>query len=223
MPSTIFNRGEVARTGELGGRSLLVDVTTLEIVRPPESVIVEDNQGQKTKVLRCTGRWQRGNTLNANGRWYGTEVLGEAVEKIQPDIRARGVMGEFDHPADAKIHMDRVSHVITKLFMEGNDVLGELEIIDELPYGQQLAALLKRKIRVGISSRGVGDMEATMMEGKEVMRVLPGYAFVTLDVVAEPSVSNSYLHLMESKQRVIDSRRQLERDVIKELKKTYFV
>lgn len=219
----MINRGYVAQTGDIGGRSLLTDVTPLEIVRPPETVIVENARGVKNKVLRCTGRWQKGNVLNANGRWYGTEILTEAVRLIQPDIQARGVMGEFDHPPDAKIHMDRVSHLITKLWVEGNDVLGELEVIEEMPYGKQLAALLNRGIRVGISSRGVGDMESTFMEGTEVMKVLPGYTFVTLDVVAEPSVGGSYLHLMENKQRAVTSKRALEKNIIEELKKTYFV
>lgn len=218
MPAMTINRGYVAQTGDVGGRSLLTDVTPLEIVRPPESVIVE-HAGVKNKVLRCTGRWQRGNVVNANGRWYGTDVLTEAVKMIQPDIKARGVMGEFDHPPDAKIHMDRVSHLITKLWVEGNDVLGELEVIEEMPYGKQLAALLNRGIRIGISSRGVGDMESTFMEGAEIMKVLPGYAFVTLDVVAEPSVGGSYLHLMESRQRQISQKRVLEKQFISELKR----
>lgn len=218
MPS-IINRSQITTTGNTGGLKIISDVSPLEIIKPP--VLTEGIAGKK--VLRCTGRWQHGNKLNANGRWYGTDILKEAVEQIQPDIKARGVLGEFDHPPDAKIHLNAVSHVITKLWLEGNEVYGELEVLEELPYGKQLAGLLRSNVRVGISSRGVGDMESAFMEGTEVMKVLPGYSLLTFDVVAEPSVGGSYIHLMESKNRIQNDKRIIEKKLINEVKKTYFV
>jgi hypothetical protein len=102
---------------------------------------------------------------------------------------------------DAKIHLDRVSHVITKLWMEGRKVYGEAEILHKLPLGACLRGLFEHKVEVGISSRGVGDMEIVESNGREVYRVMPGYAFVTWDAVAEPSVSGAILGIQESLQK----------------------
>jgi hypothetical protein len=98
---------------------------------------------------------------------------------------------------DAKIHLDRVSHLITKLWMEGPKVYGEAEILHNLPLGAALRGLFEHKVRVGISSRGVGDMEVAESQGREIYRVMPGYAFVTWDAVAEPSVSGAVLNIQE--------------------------
>ena len=119
---------------------------------------------------------------------------------------------------DAKIHMDRVSHLMTKVWMENNNVLGELEVIEDMPCGQMLAALVRAGVTVGISSRGVGDMRPVVSEGTEAYEVLPGYRFVTWDVVAEPSVKEAELSVMESKQRKIFlQKRNVEQELIKEI------
>ena len=110
-------------------------------------------------------------------------------------------MGEYDHPADAKIHLDRVSHLMTKIWMEGRKVYGEAEILHKLPLGACLRGLFEHKVQIGISSRGVGDMEIAEENGKEIYRVLPGYSFVTWDVVAEPSVSGAILNIQEGLSR----------------------
>jgi hypothetical protein len=99
---------------------------------------------------------------------------------------------------DAKIHLDRVSHLITKIWMDGRKVYGEAEILHKLPLGACLRGLFEHKARVGISSRGVGDMEVVESRGQQVYRVMPGYSFVTWDAVAEPSVSGAILNIQES-------------------------
>jgi len=98
---------------------------------------------------------------------------------------------------DAKIHLDRVSHLMTKVWMEGRKVYGEAEILHKLPCGAALRGLFEHKVRVGISSRGVGDMEVVEHNGQEVYRVMPGYSFVTWDAVAEPSVGGAILNIQE--------------------------
>jgi hypothetical protein len=129
-------------------------------------------------------------------------------------------MGEFDHPQDAKIHMDRVSHLMTKVWMEGKNVLGELEVLEEMPCGQMLSALVRAGVTVGISSRGIGDMKPTMTESmQEAYEVLPGYRFVTWDTVAEPSVKEAELSVMESKQRMLSQKKQIEQALLAELSK----
>ena len=202
----IISRSVVARTGQLGNHRLLQDSAPLEI-RRKETVMVEDVHGVKRPVLRLAGRFQYGGRPNSNGRIYEPEILRHAVEEVAEDIKARRVLGEFDHPPDAKIHLDRVSHLLTKLWMEGNEVLGEIEVLEKTPCGATLKALVESGVCVGISSRGVGDMEVTMVEGQEYYKVMPGFTFVTFDVVAEPSVQGSYLNVMESRDRMLKDKR----------------
>ncbi len=127
----------------------------------------------------------------------------EAINDIQEDIKNRCVWAEFDHPSDAKIHMDRISHLITRLWMEGSKVIGEAEIIDELPFGHQLKTLLKHG-SVGISSRGIGDIEVKERNGEEAYYVTEGFRLVTFDAVAEPSVTGARLQLVEGRLRPLN-------------------
>jgi len=116
---------------------------------------------------------------------------------------------------DAKIHMDRVSHLMTKIWMEDKNVLGELEVIEDMPCGQMLAALVRAGVTVGISSRGIGDMKPVMTESmQEAYEVLPGYRFVTWDTVAEPSVKEAELSVMESKQRNLTQKSGAEKALL---------
>lgn len=196
-PKFCFNRGTVAQTGYIpDGAQLLQDVWPLKIL-DTKQVMLEGAAGG-IPATRITGLFQIADDLNANGRVYPSSVIREAVEAIQEDLANRSVWGEFDHPSDAKLHLDRVSHLILKIWMEGKNVYGEAEICDDLPYGQQLKSLIRRG-RIGISSRGIGDMEVSDNGGREVYTVTEGYRFVTWDAVAEPSVSGAILHICEGK------------------------
>lgn len=101
----------------------------------------------------------------------------------------------------AKINLDRLSHVVTKLWMEKNDVFGEVEVLDNQPLGRCLRGLFERKIRTGISSRGVGDMELQETTGHKRYIVLEGYTIVTWDTVHNPSVKPAILSIKESVDR----------------------
>ena len=203
--------------------NLIQDVMPLKILRR-DRVMSEGVDGKKRPVLRVGGQFQYANRPNANGRIYPTVVLEDAVKRLQEDIKQRRVLGEFDHPPDAKIHLDRVSHLITKLWMEGDVVYGEAEVLENTIMGSQLKALLESGVNVGISSRGVGDMETTIHEGEEYYKVLDGYSFVTFDMVAEPSVQGSFMSVLESKNRdairqVKNRRKQAEKNLIEEIKR----
>ena len=193
-----FNRGLIAETGEIpAGCRLIQDTFPFEII-DTKNVVVEGRNGREEPAMRVTGLFQMGDRENANGRYYSTkDVLAPAVQQIQEDVSNRAVMGEFDHPADAKIHLDRVSHLMTKVWMDGRKVLGEAEILHSLPCGAMLRGLFNHKVRVGISSRGVGDMEVVESNGHQVYTVMPGYSFVTWDAVAEPSVTGAILNIQE--------------------------
>jgi hypothetical protein len=204
-----IDRNYIATTGVIPeGLQLLQDSRPLQIM-DKKRILTESATGKKVPAMRLTGVFQRADEKNANGRIYPESVLKEAVGEMQEAIKARRVMGEFDHPPDAKIHMERVSHLITKLWMDGRTVLGELEVIndDRCPYGAQLACFIDRNVQVGISSRGVGDMEVTIDEGDDAYEVQPGFAFVTFDSVAEPSVKGTQLErLVESLERMPEKR-----------------
>lgn len=200
----ILNRGLIAETGTIpAGYQLLQDSYRLNVIET-KKVMVEDINGKEVPVMRVTGQFQESDIENANGRIYPHDVLAEAVKMIQEDCGHRSVFGEFDHPVDAKLHLERVSHLITKVWMDNHKIYGEAEILDNQPFGKSLRGLFERKCRVGISSRGVGDME--MKEGsnnKQLYYVQPGYTIVTWDVVAEPSVSGCTLAVMEGLNKTI--------------------
>lgn len=195
---SVFNRRVIAETGVIpAGYKLIRDTFTFDVI-DKKDVVLEGRNGSEVPVMRVSGLIQMGDRENANGRLYSTaDVLRPAVENIQEDIQSRAVMGEYDHPADAKIHLDRVSHLMTKVWLDGRKVYGEAEILHNLPCGACLRGLFEHKVRVGISSRGVGDMEVVESSGKELYRVMPGYTFVTWDAVAEPSVSGAILNIQE--------------------------
>lgn len=204
--------------------ALIIDTIPF-ILESTKKVVSEDINGIG-KVCKVGGRLQYANKLNANGRVYPKSVLEAAVNELQGEIKARAVMGEYMHPADTKINLDRVSHVITNLWMEGNEVFGECEILDGLPFGNSLKTLFDKKIRVGISSRGVGDLEASIFEGKECSKVLPGYKIITFDIVSEPSVYGSYLTMKESKDSKVTEKtfhysKSNEKKILEEISKIF--
>jgi len=193
----MMSREQIAQTGNLpNGMQLLRDTMPLEVV--DQKTITESVNG-KSPVMLLTGVFQRADEKNANGRVYPADVLAEAIRDMQKAVKERRVMGEFDHPPDAKIHMERVSHLITKLWIENKTVYGQIEVINDIrcPCGSLLSCMVDRKVQVGISSRGVGDMEISMNEGEESYTVQPGFKFITFDAVAEPSVAGTQLKKLE--------------------------
>ena len=196
------NRGLIAETGVIPhGLQLIQDSHAFRPVGKGIRAVAEGKGGKEQSVFRITGLFQEADKENANGRIYPRSVLEEAVRNIEEDLGKRSVMGEFDHPPDAKIHLDRISHLLTKIWMDGNKVYGEAEVLDSQPFGRCLRGLFEQKVVPGISSRGVGDMEVRESGGDEFYEVLPGYAFVTWDAVAEPSVHGATLNVMESFRR----------------------
>jgi hypothetical protein len=207
-----FSRSQVAQTGVLpNGSRLLRETFPLKLTDVKE--VITETSGGKLPVLRITGIFQKADDKNQNGRVYLMGILKEAVESIQPELQKRVVMGEFDHPPDAKIHLERVSHLITKVWMEGKYVYGQAEVLEGTTQGKNLSALLKAGVGIGISSRGVGDMQSVNEGSEELFMVQPGYRFVTWDVVGEPSVQEAVMSVMESKNHKVIVTRDIVRKV----------
>jgi hypothetical protein len=198
------------------------DYYPLKVIKR-DSVIAESANG-KRPVLRLTSLVQKSDTPNENGRIYPHEVMMESIAAIQSAVKERMVLGELDHPDDAKIHTENAAILLTKLWMEGKNVYGQFEVLEGMPKGQMVKALIEQDVRVCISSRGVGDLESYLSEdGNEFNRVLPGFKFVTFDAVNEPSVNGTQLNVMESKIRVArdKSRVELEKQFLAETKATF--
>jgi hypothetical protein len=139
-------------------------------------------------LIKFKGKFQEAEAINKNKRMYPFAVLDENVQKLNEVVKARGLVGELDHPTDSIIHFKEASHVITKLFWEGHILQGEGEILNTA-HGRQLKALISDGVRVGISSRGVGNGK---VNENGVLVISEGYKLITFDAVADPSTFNAF-------------------------------
>ena len=142
----------------------------------------------KSGLTKFRGKFQEAEAVNKNKRIYPHNVLDENVKKLIPIIEARGLVGELDHPTDSIIHFEKCSHVITKLWWEGNNLMGEGEILNT-PHGRILKSLISDGVRVGISSRGVGSGRN---DENGILVIGESYKLITFDAVADPSTYNAF-------------------------------
>jgi hypothetical protein len=139
-------------------------------------------------LTKFRGKFQEAEAVNKNKRIYPYGVLDENVKKLIPIIEARGLIGELDHPSDSIVHFEKASHVITRLWWEGNNLMGEGEILNT-PHGKILKALLNDGVRVGISSRGVGNGRS---DENGILVIGESYKLITFDAVADPSTHSAF-------------------------------
>jgi hypothetical protein len=142
-----------------------------------------DEEGA-TKSLYMKGIFIQGGVRNFNERVYPVREIGKAVDRINEILgKGESVCGECDHPEELTINLERVSHLITKMWMEGNNGMGTLKIIPT-PMGQLIRTLIEAGVKLGVSSRGVGNVD----DRGEVS----GFEIITVDVVARPSAPDAY-------------------------------
>ena len=152
-------------------------------------VLVEDAPDGKGpfngKNLYMEGICIEGGVKNANERVYPVHEIAKAVDTINKQvIEGYSVMGEVDHPEDLKINLDRVSHTIDKMWMDGPCGYGKLRIIPT-PMGQLVKTMLDSGVKLGVSSRGSGNVN----DGNGHVS---DFEIVTVDVVAQPSAPHAY-------------------------------
>lgn len=152
----------------------------------PELTLCEDVATNGS--LRFRGKFQEANAVNKNKRMYPYDVLDLNVKRLTEAVGGRGLLGELDHPQDSIIHFDKASHIITKLWWEGHTLMGEGEILPT-PHGMILRKLLEAGVRVGISSRGVGNGQ---VNNEGVLVIGESYKLITFDAVADPSTFAAY-------------------------------
>ena len=137
------------------------------------------------KTFYMEGIFIQGDVKNYNGRVYPKHEIDKAVKSLNERInKGVSVLGEVDHPANLNINLDRVSHVITEMKMEGSNGIGKLKIIEEMPMGRVCKTLLESGIKLGVSSRGTGEVGH---DGN-----VKGFEIVTVDIVAQPSAPDAY-------------------------------
>jgi hypothetical protein len=136
------------------------------------------------KDLCMKGIFIQGDVRNQNQRVYPLREIGRAVKVINEKINGgETVMGELDHPEELSINLDRVSHMITEMWMDGADGHGKLKIIPT-PMGEIVKTLLQSGAKLGVSSRGSGNVDDT--------GAVSDFEIVTVDIVAQPSAPNAY-------------------------------
>lgn len=145
------------------------------------------NEGNNNRCL-FQGKFQEANKPNKNKRQYTYEALDRNIRTLQEAVKSRGLFGELDHAADSIIHLANASHLITKLWWEGNVLMGEGEILPT-PNGKVLKAIIESGGRIGISSRGVGNGS----HNKDGILIIDeSYKLITFDAVADPSTYGAY-------------------------------
>ena len=136
------------------------------------------------RSLHLNGICIQGDIRNANQRVYSSQEIGRAVKTLNEQIAGGySVLGEVDHPQDLRINLDRVSHMITKMWMDGPNGYGKLKILPT-PMGQLIQTMLESGVKLGVSSRGSGEVDNS---GN-----VQGFEIITVDVVAQPSAPGAY-------------------------------
>ena len=145
----------------------------------------------KNQPLVVTGVIQRAEAKNQNGRIYPREILEREIENyINGPVKERRALGELDHPESSVINLQNASHNITKVYWNGDDVMGEVEVLST-PSGNILKELFRNGITVGISSRGMGSVKDNMSEG--TVEVQDDFELLCFDFVSTPSTHGAYM------------------------------
>lgn len=138
------------------------------------------------------GVLQRANAKNQNGRVYPKAILErEAVKYTENFIKQRRALGELDHPETSVVNLQNVSHNVTEIHWEGDDLVGTVEVLTT-PSGNILKELFRSSINVGISSRGVGSVKRKMAEAAD--EVQDDFELIAFDFVSNPSTRGAFLH-----------------------------
>jgi hypothetical protein len=148
------------------------------------NVVLENaNEG---KDLYMKGIMIQGGVRNANQRVYPVNEIGRAVKTLNDQItEGFSVLGEVDHPEGLNINIDRVSHMITECWMDGDNGYGKLKILPT-PMGQLVRTMLEAGVKLGVSSRGSGNVS------EDGSNTVSDFEIITVDVVAQPSAPGAY-------------------------------
>ena len=146
---------------------------------------VLESDDKDGKNLWLKGICIQGGIRNANQRVYPVSEIGNAVKTLNDQIQnGYSVLGEVDHPDDLKVNLDRVSHMITEMWMDGPNGYGKMKILPT-PMGNLIKTMLESGVKLGVSSRGSGNVSDHSGEVSD-------FEIITVDIVAQPSAPGAY-------------------------------
>lgn len=175
-------------------KELLIETYTPDVAKTRGS-IVENKNGEKKLYLE--GIFMQSEVKNGNGRVYPRSEIENSVKYISEQIENNiPMMGELNHPEHLSIDLERVSHAITEIRMEGDDAVGRAMILTKHPMGKIAEAIMEHGLPLGVSSRGTGDV----VEG-----VVNGFDFIALDIVAIPSAPKAWPKAIRESKSIMES------------------
>ena len=179
-------------------KALLVDHTPFHIAK----LSLTEGKAHPDGRMRVRGKLQEAEVKNGNGRVYPKDILLKQIDKyMEGPVAQNTAMGELDHPESSIVNLNNVSHNITKVWWEGNNVMGELVLLNT-PSGKIAQEIIMAGIPLGISSRGMGSVKQL----GETVEVQDDFELLCWDLVSVPSTPNAYmqpvskLSMQESKQ-----------------------
>jgi len=171
--------------------------------------IVEEANGNKNYKIR--GVFLQTEIKNRNGRVYPKDILENEVRRYNTEfINKKRAFGELGHPDGPTVNLERVSHMITKLYPDGNNFIGEAKIMNT-PYGKIVKGLIDEGAQLGVSSRGMGSLE--QRGGANYVKD-DFYLATAADIVADPSAPDAFVEgIMENKEWVWDNGVLVEKNI----------
>jgi hypothetical protein len=162
--------------------------------------LVEDSESGKKGVF-IEGIFMQAEQKNRNGRMYPSRVMEKEVRRYQDLISEKRSLGELGHPENPSINLDKVSHLISSLRMEGNNVIGRAKIL-ETPMGKIAKNFIEEGVCLGVSSRGLGSL----VEKNGIMEVQDDFYLATVDIVADPSAPEAFVQgIMENAEWICEN------------------
>jgi hypothetical protein len=151
-------------------------------------IVEKKENGEKNFIIE--GIFAQAEQKNRNGRVYPKGIMENAVNKyVEDQVKKKRAVGELNHPEGPTVNLDKVSHLITDLRFEGNDVMGKAQILDT-PMGQIVKGLLEGGVQLGVSTRGMGSLE----QKNGVMYVRDDFILNTVDIVQDPSAPAAFVN-----------------------------
>ena len=174
-------------------------------------VLVEEKNGKKNMFIE--GIFLQGNLKNRNGRFYPVETLEKEVNRYNEAFVGKGrALGELGHPEGPTINLERASHMITALYPDGKNFIGEAKILST-PMGEIVKTLMDEGAKLGVSSRGMGSLEQKK-DGASYVRD-DFYLATAADIVSDPSAPSAFVEgIMEGKEWVWNHGALMEAELV---------
>lgn len=148
----------------------------------------EDKKFVSEGGIMLSGLMQMSDTKNGNGRVYPHNILEREIKNYARLVEDRRALGELDHPESSVINLANASHMVTKIWMEGNKCMGTIRVLNT-PSGQILRSLVESNVKLGISSRGMGSVR----ESNGVTLVEDDFQLLCFDMVSDPSTPGAFM------------------------------